>query len=155
MSRKLVIWGASGHALVVADILRLQGDYELVGFLDDLSPQRHGTEFDSLPIIGGRKQLNRLEELGVSHIIIGFGNCEARLSLAALVRENGFSLATAIHPKAVLADDVRVACGTVIAAGVVINPRARIGENVIVNTAASIDHDCVIEDGAHLCPGTH
>ena len=37
----------------------------------------------------------------------------------------------------------------------VINPRARIGENVIVNTAASIDHDCVIEDGAHLCPGTH
>jgi sugar O-acyltransferase (sialic acid O-acetyltransferase NeuD family) len=155
MSRKLVIWGASGHALVVADILRLQGNYELVGFLDDLAPQRHGTEFNGLPIIGGREQLNRLDELGVSHMIIGFGNCAARLSMAALVREKGFSLATAIHPNAVLADEVLVGCGTVIAAGVVVNPRARIRENVIINTAASVDHDCVIEDGAHLCPGTH
>ena len=24
-----------------------------------------------------------------------------------------------------------------------------------VNTGASVDHDCVIEDGSHICPGTH
>ncbi len=36
-----------------------------------------------------------------------------------------------------------------------INPGTRIGGNVIVNTAASVDPECVIEDGAHLCLETH
>ena len=37
--RQLVIWGASGHALVVADIVRLQDAYQIVGFLDDINPE--------------------------------------------------------------------------------------------------------------------
>jgi acetyltransferase EpsM len=40
-------------------------------------------------------------------------------------------------------------------AGAVINPGVKLGENVIVNTCASVDHECVIEDGAHICPGVH
>jgi PglD N-terminal domain len=43
MRPKIVIWGAGGHALVVADIIRLRDDYELVGFLDDVNPERAGT----------------------------------------------------------------------------------------------------------------
>jgi acetyltransferase-like isoleucine patch superfamily enzyme len=31
MSERLVIWGASGHALVVADIVRLEHRFEIVG----------------------------------------------------------------------------------------------------------------------------
>ena len=152
---KLVIWGASGHARVVADIVRLQGTYDLLGFLDDINPGRHGSEFDGLPILGGSEKLDELKELGVSHLIIGFGNCAARLKATALVREQGFSLATAIHPKAIIASDVLVAQGTVIAAGAVVNPGAKIGENVIINTGATVDHECSIEEGVHLCPGVH
>jgi acetyltransferase EpsM len=40
-------------------------------------------------------------------------------------------------------------------AGAVINPGVKLGENVIVNTCASVDPECVIEDGAHICPGIH
>ena len=155
MSKKLVIWGASGHALVVADILRLQSDYELIGYLDDLDPKRHGTEFNGLPVLGGSEKLDELKAMGVSHLIVGFGNCAARLKTSALIGKKGFSLATAIHPKAIVADDVVVSCGTVIAAGAVINPRAKIGENVIINTGATVDHECFIEEGVHLCPGAH
>lgn len=155
MRRKLVIWGASGHALVVADIVRLQGDYELIGFLDDVEPERHGTEFDGLPVLGGREKLDELKEMGVNHLIMGFGNCAARLKFSALVREKGFSLASAIHPGAIVAGDVVISPGTVIAAGVVINPRANIGESVIINTGATVDHECSIEEGVHLCPGVH
>ncbi len=32
---------------------------------------------------------------------------------------------------------------------------ARIGSHCIVNTLASIDHDCIIEDYVHLSPGVH
>jgi acetyltransferase EpsM len=155
MREKLVIWGASGHALVVADIVRLTGRYELVGFLDDLNPERHNTVFCGLPVLGGREQLDELKQNGVSRIILGFGNCGARLQLAEFVRAKGFSLATAIHPSAVIAAGVSIGEGTVVVAGAVVNAGAKIGDNVIINTLASVDHECIVEDGVHLCPGVH
>ena len=138
---------------MVADIIRLQGDYEIVGFIDDVNPERAGSEFGGANVLGGREMLGYLRQEGVGHLVFGFGDCEARLKLARLAREKGFRLATAIHPSAVVAADVVIGAGTVVAAGAVINPGATIGKNVIVNTCASVDHDCRVEDGAHVCPG--
>lgn len=155
MPRKLVIWGASGHALVVADIIRLKGEYEIAGFLDDMNPGRHNTMFCGLPILGGQEQLNMLLEKGIRHLIFGFGDCEARLRLSRLVCEKGFNLATAIHPHAIVSAGVPIGAGSVIAAGAVVNPCSRIGENTIINTSASVDHECSLEEGVHICPGVH
>lgn len=155
MCQKIVIWGASGHALVVADIVRLQGHYEIVSFLDDVNVHEAGAEFCGAPVLGGREQLDILAQQGIGHIILGFGNCEARLHLSQVVRSKGLQLATAIHPQAIIATGVSVGPGTVVAAGAVINPGCKIGENVIVNTCSSVDHECVIDDGVHICPGVH
>ena len=153
MKRNLVIWGALGHALVVADIVRLQGEYEIIGFLDDVNLERHGTEFCGASILGGREQLDNLKRMGVKYLIFAFGDCDARLRLSVLAREKGFSLATAIHPNAIIAADVSVGSGTVIEAGAVIKPGTRIGENVIINSCTSVGDKCIIEDGSHICPG--
>lgn len=153
MKRKLLIWGASGHASVIADIVRSRGEYELVGFLDDVNPKRAGEEFFGATILGGQDRLEYLQEEGVGTVILGFGNCKARLDLAGLVHERGLHLATAVHPQAVVAQDVGIGAGTVIVAGAVVNPGARIGENVIVNTCASVGHDCIVGDAVHIGPG--
>jgi sugar O-acyltransferase (sialic acid O-acetyltransferase NeuD family) len=154
-ARKIILWGGGGHALVVADILRCQGGWEIVGFLDDADADRRGEAFGGATILGGREQLARLREQGVGHAIVAFGDCAARLELADVVRRHGFELATAVHPRSTVARDVSIGAGTVIAAGAILNPAARLGENVIINTAASVDHECVIEDGAHVSPGAH
>ncbi len=150
---KVVIWGASGHARVVADALTLGGSHQLVGFLDDVSPERRGSSFHGLPVLGGREVLASLRASGVEGLIFGFGNCAARLRLAPEVRGLGIQLVTVVHPSAVVARDVVLGPGTLVAAGAVINTAARVGENVIVNTSASVDHDAIVEDGVHLCPG--
>lgn len=155
MKPKLAIWGASGHAAVVADVVRSQGEYEVAGFLDDANPERAGAEFCGAPILGGRDRLDDLMRAGVGHLIFGFGNCEARLGLSEWARGRGFIIATAVHPRAVVAPDASVGSGTVVVAGAVINPGAQVGDDVIVNTSASVDHHCVIEDGAHISPGAH
>lgn len=153
--KKIVIWGASGHAIVVADILHLQGEYEIVGYLDDINPQRHGAMFHGMRILGGEEQLKIIRDQGVNHLIIGFGNCEARLALADRIKLLGFDLAVAVHPSAIISSDVIIQPGTVVAAGAVINPGCQIGRNVIINTSSSVDHECAIADGAHICPGVH
>jgi len=152
---KLIIWGASGHALVVADAARASGDYEIVGFIDDVHPERSGAEFCGAAILGGREQLDVLPAQGVNKLIMGIGDCRARFELSEVADSKGFQLVTVIHPRACVAKDAAVGRGTVILAGAVVNSAARIGENVIVNTSASVDHECSIEDGAHIGPGVH
>ena len=149
---RVVIWRAAGHALVVADILRLTADVDLVGCLDD-DPARRGGVFGGMKIIGGRHDLKAIHGDGVHEIAIGFGDCQGRLAAVDIVAEAGRALHTAIHPRAIVADTATVGAGTVVAAGAIVGVAARVGRVVIVNTAASIDHECVVDDGAHFGPG--
>src|SRR4051812_7056888 len=148
MQKKIVLWGASNHALVVADIIRRQGEYEVAGFLDDVNPERRGESFCGAVILGGRDQLETMKAAGVSHLIMAIGNNRARMELAEIGRAKGYALATAIHPGAVIAADTRIESGTVVMAGAIINPSATVGQNVIINTGAIVEHGCVVADGA-------
>ncbi len=155
MPKKVVLWGASHHALVVADIIRLQGEYELVGFLDDVNLERRDEPFCGAVVLGGREQLELLKSRDVGHLMIAIGNNRARLTLAAIARAKGYELATALHPRAIIAADVRIGAGTAVTAGAILNPGVIVGENVVINTAASVDHGCTIHDGALVNAGSH
>ena len=125
----------------------------IAGFLDDTRPIRDGEEFGGAPVLGRGEQLPRLWADGFSHLIVAIGDNSARLRLSALAEAEGFALATVIHPGAIVAPDVAIGRGSVVLAGAVINPGARVGANVIVNTSASVDHECEVRDGAHIGPG--
>ena len=153
MNNKIIVYGASGHALVVADIIRQAGKYEVVGFIDDVNTQSHGNEFCGASILGGKEKLSELLKSGVTYIVVAIGDCTIREKISGFVKDIGFNLATCIHPSAVIAADVSIGEGTVISAGVVVCAGAKIGESVIVNTAASIDHECIIGNAVHIGPG--
>jgi sugar O-acyltransferase (sialic acid O-acetyltransferase NeuD family) len=155
MREKLVIWGAGSQALIVADIIRLREQYEIVGFLDSVSPERAHTKFCGASILGGEEQLDALRRQGVLNLICAVGTARARLQLTVLARAKGFQLVTAIHPTAVIASGVSIGAGTVIMAGAIVNPAARVGENAIINVCASVDHECTIEDAVLIGPGAH
>jgi sugar O-acyltransferase (sialic acid O-acetyltransferase NeuD family) len=152
---KVVIWGASGHALVVADIIRLMGGYQVEGYLDSVDPQRSGEPLGDGVILGGEEQLPELRAAGVGLIAFGIGDCAARMALADVAVTAGFGLFTAIHPSATVAAGVQIGAGSVLCAGSVVNPGALLGRLTIVNTCASVDHECEIGDGVHLSPGVH
>ncbi|MCM3874599.1 MAG: acetyltransferase [Pyrinomonadaceae bacterium] len=147
----LIVWGASGHALVVADIIRLQGLYRIVAFYVDQA-SRTG-EFCGRPLVTQIGELRAHIRQGTRSMILAIGNCTTRLRLAEFAQNEGFELATAIHPRATVASDVSIGEGTVVSAGAVINPGGVVGKNAIVNTCSSVDHESVIEDGAHIGPG--
>lgn len=151
----LVLWGASGHARVVADAVRLRGTYTIAGFLDDLNPDRRAEPFGGAQILGGQEQLEDLRRAGIQHLFLAFGDCRARLAIAQKVRDMGFQLPVIIHPGSTIARGVVIGAGTVVVAGAVVNAGTVIGENAIINTSCSVDHDCWIADGVHVGPGAH
>ena len=152
---ELVIWGASGHAKVVADIFRITGVARIAGFLDDCDLTRRGEAFCGAEILGGADRLGPLHQSGVRYACVAFGDNRRRLEAAAHLEAAGFSILSAVHPTAVVATDAVIGEGTVIAAGAVVNSSARIGRHVIVNTNASVDHDCIVEDGGQISPGVN
>ena len=153
MATKVFVFGASGHAKVVIDILERMQDIEIALVIDDAAKSR-GQSICGHTIAGGRAELLAQRER-VNAGIVTIGDNAARRDVAAWLTGQGFKLVSAIHPAAILARDVTIGAGTVIMGGCVINTDAKIGANVIINTGATIDHDCVIGDGAHIAPGCH
>jgi acetyltransferase EpsM len=141
--------------MVVADIVGLEKRFELVGFLDSINPIRAGTSFLDRPVYGGTDKLPWLRKRGIRHVLMAIGDNETRLLLGKDAVKAGFSLARAIHPGAIVASDVVIGEGSVVAGGAVINPGCRLGKLAIVNTGATVDHECIVEDGAHIGPGAH
>jgi sugar O-acyltransferase (sialic acid O-acetyltransferase NeuD family) len=151
-TRNVIIWGASGHALVVADILRLMGSWNVVGFLSDANEQ-HGTAWGGAKVLGNGTLLPKLVAEGVTHAFIAVGSNPDRRRLAQVCIDAGLALATAVHPRAIVAGDVLIGPGSMVAGGAIINPGSVLADNVIVNTGAIVDHECVLAVGVHVGPG--
>lgn len=147
MDKPVLIVGAGGHARVIADILACQGRVVL-GALDD-APSHAAS---SLPVLGKVDDYPRFCK--DASFILGIGSNLVRETLAGRM-EGQVQFTTAVHPSAILAKDVRLAAGTVVMAGAVINTGSTIGRHCIINTAASIDHDCRLDDFVHISPGAH
>ena len=148
---KILVFGASGHAKVVIDVLERQGSYEVACLIDDDLGLK-GKTFFGYDVIGGKDELLAMVERP-SGVIVAIGSNHARTQVAKWLIDNDFELISSVHPSVQLGREVGIGSGSVFMANTVVNSGTWIGNNVIVNTKASIDHDCVIEDGVHVAPG--
>ncbi len=147
-SRRLVLWGASGHGKVVLDVGRSQGLFESIVFVDDRY-QELGSSFCLCPVLGDQQALPSLR--GCS-FLVSIGDNKQRARCYEIALSQGMLPATLIHRTAVLAPSAVVGCGTVVMPGVIVNAGAVIGENCIINTGAIVEHDCRIADHVHISP---
>lgn len=156
MSRKtrVVIVGAGGHGHVMLDVLRQQPQAEVVGFLDDRRELWGTTARGGCPVLGGVDFTSPASEQAEA-FVVAVGNNEVRARLFAEGLAAGLTPWNAVHPSLIMAASVELGEGAQVVAGVVINPFAVIGRNVILNTACSVDHDCRIGDHAFIAPGVH
>jgi sugar O-acyltransferase (sialic acid O-acetyltransferase NeuD family) len=150
--KRIVLIGVGGHARVVWDTLELireRDDLQVVAVLDD-DPALWGKRFAALTIDG---PVQKIERVRADAALIAIGDNRARREVYARVKTLGVPFVNAIHPRAVIARDVQFGAGVVAFANVVVNTGSRIGDNVILNTACSVDHDCVIGAHAPIAPG--
>jgi len=152
--KKVIIVGSSGHAKVIIDIFQCSGDHEMIGIVD--KNRKIGERFFNLPVIGHDEQVSALaaEYKGcLFFVAIGDNLLRAHVKEQLLVYFPEIKFATAIHPSAQVAQTAVLGEGTAVMAGAVINPDARIGKHCIINTRASLDHECVMYDYSSIAPG--
>jgi UDP-perosamine 4-acetyltransferase len=146
----VVIIGAGGHAKVAIELLRAVGTHQIAGII---ARDAAASPVLGLSILGTDSDLPRFRHAGIRHAFVGIGDNLQRLKVAQYVRQVGFELVNAVSPAAVVSDSAKLGCGIAIMPGVVINAEARIDDLSVINTCASIDHDCWIAEGVHVAVG--
>jgi sugar O-acyltransferase (sialic acid O-acetyltransferase NeuD family) len=148
-----IIIGAGGHAKVLISVLRLAGE-DILGVVEK-DPKKHGTDLMGVPILGDDDVLSRYPCTDVA-LVNGVGGIHAsgaRRSLFERFKQKGYSFSQVIHPDATIAEDVRLEEGVQIMAGTVLQPGTTIGLNTLINTQATVDHDCFVGSHVHVAPG--
>lgn len=148
MTNGIVVLGAGGHAKVVISTLHAAG-YEVAAVLDD-DLTKHGSRIMGVEIIGF---LTEVGSLGYHHGVIAVGENATRKKISERVKN--LEWLTVVHPQAYVDPSVRLGEGTVVFAGAVLQSDTLVGRHVIINTGATVDHDCVLEDFVHVAPGSH
>ena len=145
MNENVIVIGAGGHAKVVADIARKNGD-TVLGFLDDNELKRD-SDFFGAKVLGTVAEYKKYAK--EASFIIAIGNNSIRKKIADDMICRFY---TAIHPSAVIGEGAEIEEGSFVGALAVVNPDAKVGKHAIINTAAVVEHDCIVGDYVHLSP---
>ncbi|MDR1882736.1 MAG: acetyltransferase [Prevotella sp.] len=137
--KKVYLFGAGGHAKVILDILQSNNIIVEELFDDD----RAIKNFMGIPVSQEIK----------SPMIISIGNNSIRKKIAAKFSDNIYH--KAMSKTAIISDNVLIGDGSVVMQGAIIQSSSQIGNHVIINTAATVDHDCTIHDFVHIAPGVN
>lgn len=133
------LFGASGHAKVIIDIVKAQGDD--VGRLYDDAP--HCSEIHGYPV-------DKASDSGVvGPMIISIGSNRVRKMIA---ERFNVKYAKAVHPQSIISPSVIIGDGTVVMQNALVQADASIGRHCIINSGASVDHECRIGDFVHISP---
>lgn len=170
---RIVIFGAGGHGTVVADTILAMlaasdfADACILGFAD--SCKEKGTKTIGISILGNDDEArawvappidtagSQILDVKATHFAIGLGGAQGgegkREALYRHCESIGLRPCPVIHPSAWISPEAEIGNATAAMAGVVVQARARVGVNVILNTRSSVDHDCIIGDHSHVAPG--
>jgi len=138
----MIIYGASGHAKVIIDIIASQ-DYDPIDYIidDDRSIKK---------LLDLKVTHDLTEEMVDQKAVIAIGNNLTRKVVANKIQT--LFCEALIHKSAVVSENTEIGNGTVIMPNAVINSSSKIGAHCIINTGSVIEHDVFIEDYVHVSP---
>jgi len=149
--KHLVIWGASGHAKVIAQTLSPE-QYDIIGFIDK---DPNITTFFDREVSHSMEDLVMKKSLAAETgfiIAIGGDKGQDRMEIHRELVAHGLYPFTFIHPKAWVAPSAQISAGAQILGMAAISSDVKIGMQTIVNTNATVDHETTIGEGCHVMP---
>lgn len=153
--KPIIFWGASGQAKVVNEFIESLG-YQLIALFDNhkglVSPIK------GVPIHYGENSFHEWNTAYDLHnisflVTIGGERGRDRLEIQEFLINNGLTAVSAIHPSSYVAKNAQIGPGSQILINAGVGAEVILKDACIVNTSASLDHECILEKGVHIAPG--
>lgn len=159
MNKKIVLWGATGQAKVLWELFEHTHDQVIAIFENNyeiihLSPQKQ------VPIYYGEngflewKSIADPEENPIYGLVaIGGAHGRDRVKIQNFMEAHGVLPTVAIHPTSFVARDAILGESCQILAHATICTEVVVSNACIVNSSATIEHECFLGTGVHIGPG--
>jgi sugar O-acyltransferase (sialic acid O-acetyltransferase NeuD family) len=155
---EVIIWGGTGQAKVLKECIEYK-NMKVIALFDNNKFLK--SPFTNIPIYYGKSGLKEwmtLKNISTNAfflVAIGGDKGVDRIKIHKYLKSLGFKSLTAVHPTAFIASNATIGEGSQILAQSSICAEVKIGQSCIVNTGAIVDHECIIKNGVHICPGAH
>ncbi|MGR8979427.1 MAG: NeuD/PglB/VioB family sugar acetyltransferase [Gammaproteobacteria bacterium] len=151
---RYVLWGSSGHAKVLADIIALRGGKVIALFDND---PKAVSVIPGVPLYIGMGGFLHWREVDCGDSLMGLAAIggvrgKDRLHIQKCFRKHNVPVGTLVHPNASVCQSSFLGSGSQILAQSVVAADSYVGEACIINHGANVDHECVLGDGVHLAP---
>lgn len=141
----MYLYGASGHARVIIDLLESMADEEITGIFDDNPTITSVLNYE----VSGTPTSDFVFD---KPLFLCIGDNVLRKKLYQRYSQRA-SFSTIVPATAICSPRSSIGSGTVLMEGAIVKVSAEVGKQVIINTAASVDHDCCLGDYVHIAPG--
>jgi sugar O-acyltransferase (sialic acid O-acetyltransferase NeuD family) len=149
----LLLVGAGGHAASCIDVIEQHGGFRIAGLIG--MPEEVGDCVLGYEVLGTDVMLPELAtSLGRALIAVGHVKTAApRVRIFERLRALGFELPTVISPRAWVSPHANIGAGSIVMHGAIVNARARVGLNCILNSKSLVEHDAHVADHCHIATG--
>ncbi|MBL7858455.1 MAG: NeuD/PglB/VioB family sugar acetyltransferase [Cyclobacteriaceae bacterium] len=137
----MIIIGGGGHASVVLDCLNAMRVH-----VTSIFDSQNAGDLMGVPRIKSYQP----DMFPDAHALVAIGDNGVRKRVVQTVKH---AFINVIHPSALISDSVQLGVGNMIIHRAIVQARTVIGNHIIINTGAQIDHDCVLGDFVHVAPG--
>jgi len=154
--RNFILWGSSGHALVLAEAITRTGGRVIALF--DNNPDAQSA-LPGVPLYLGEPGLDRwLAETSAPTeiyglVAIGGGRGRDRVAIQEAMHRRGIRLPPLVHPDATVHAATALGAGSQVLAQSLVAAGSTLGRGCIINHRVGIDHECRLGDGVHVAPG--
>lgn len=154
MNKPIFIIGAGGHAKVLLECLRKNNNIEIAGFLE-VDEKLIESSILGIPVYAQNEALKNVDpkKIILANGIGSVDTTDLRRRQFEALKKQGYDFYSVVHPTCYYSQDVIMEEGVQLLARSTVLIGTKIGCNTIVNTAASVDHDCDIGNHVHIAPG--
>jgi sugar O-acyltransferase (sialic acid O-acetyltransferase NeuD family) len=150
------MWGAADQGRVNTSIMRSLG-CEIAALVDDTKDM--SSPFSDIPLLAGWAGLEpwlTAQDMTQLGFVVAIGNPfgHVRIRLHEQLVSRGLAPVSFADPTSLLCASAALGDGLQVMAQALVHNDVRIGRQCIVNTKALVEHDCVLEDGVEIGPGT-
>lgn len=147
-AKRVFLFGYSGHAYVIIESFIAAG-FTIAGYFDYHEAKTNPYQ---IPYFGFEGSVDVPSIVKSDFVFPSVGDNTIRAKLVSFFEKYHLKQCVLIDPSAKVSQSSSISLSTYVGVNSIINAQSQIGKGVIINTAAIIEHECLVQDFSHIAP---
>lgn len=153
----IIIIGLGSVARNIVDILKLETNYNILGFVGTDDENKIYSEkkvYKNYPFLGTKDIFNDIKKIDVNGYVVAIGDRNTRENIFNEAKNLGITPINAISKNAIVEGNISLGQGVIIGSGSIIQNGSKILNNTHIGSGVIVDIDCDISSNCNIRSGS-